>query len=224
MISLLEGCRLSPSIFAPRYNKFYNTTLENLKRGGEDYIQPLSWTAYGLNISGKNDFGDDSWLSNNNNQGEFAVSYYGINNVSNHNLNMLQNLISLMGNFESGKTFINVNNARSPGQKCNTGAYFYKNPIYAENSSEAVNVGGFEYKIMFMCRINPSKIRKPENFLNCWILSPTPDEVRPYKILIKKIPKSALAIASQQEIKVCFGNPSPSYFQIMQKKDESYFN
>lgn len=71
---------------------------------------------------------------------------------------------------------------------------------------------------MFMCRINPSKIRQPENFLNCWILSPTPDEVRPYKILIKKIPKSALAIASQQEIKVCFGNPSPSYFQIMQKK------
>lgn len=101
MISLLEGCRLSPSIFAPRYNKFYNTTLENLKRGGEDYIQPLSWTAYGLNISGKNDFGDDSWLSNNNNQGEFAFSYYGINNVSNHNLNILQNLISLMGNFEN---------------------------------------------------------------------------------------------------------------------------
>ena len=137
---------------------------------------------------------------------------------------MAQNLLSLMGNFESGRTFINVNNIRNPGQKCDKGAYFYKNPQYAENSSEIINIGGFEYKIMFMCRINPSKIRQPETFQDCWILSPTPDEVRPYKILIKKIPKSSLAVASQQEIKVCFNNPSPIYFQILQKKDESYFN
>ena len=74
---------------------------------------------------------------------------------------MVQNLLSLMGNQESGRTFINVNNIRSPGQKCKFGAYFYKNPNYAENSSEAINIGGFEYKIMFMCRVNPKKIRQP---------------------------------------------------------------
>ena len=39
-ISLLEGCRLSPSIFAPNYNKYYANVKTNLKRGGEDYIQP----------------------------------------------------------------------------------------------------------------------------------------------------------------------------------------
>ena len=226
VIPLLEGCRLSPSIFAQNYHKFYNpdNQINNLKRGGEDYIQPLSWTAFGINVSGKYDFGSDSWLGNNNVDGEFAVAYYGINNLFNHNLNMIQNLISLMGNYESGRTFIGVNNIRSPGQKCNTGAYFYKNPDIAENSSETLNIGGFEYKIMFMCRVKTSEIRQPENFQDCWILSPTPDEVRPYKILIKKIPKSPLAIASQQEIKVCFGSPDNSYFQIIEKKDESYYN
>ena len=223
MVPLLEGCRLSPNIFDHGFNKFYNNVENNLRRGGEEYIQPLSWTAYGINISGKYDFGDNTWLGNNNVDGEFAVAYYGINNLINYNLNIIQNFMSLMGNYESGKTFINVNNIRSPGQKCKTGAYFYKNPAHAENSSESINIGGFEYKIMFMCRVKTSAIRQPENFQDCWILSPTPDEVRPYKILIKKV-ASALAVASQQEIKVCFGLPSPKYIEIMQQKNESFFN
>ena len=133
-------------------------------------------------------------------------------------------MLSLMGNVETGRTFLHVNNIRNPGHKCLIGAYFYRNPNYAENSSETINIGGFEYKIMFMCRVDPLKIRQPENFPDCWILSPTPDEVRPYKILIKKIPKSPLAIASQQVIKACFTLPDPSYTQIMQQKDESFFN
>jgi hypothetical protein len=223
MVPLIEGCRLSPSIFDSRFNKYYNNIRNNLIRGGEEYIQPLSWTTYGINITGKYDFGDNTWLGNNNNNGEFAVAYYGINNLF-QNLNMVQNIMNLMGNFESGRTFIDVNDIRSPGQKCNIGGYFYKNPIHAENASDAINIGGFEYKIMFMCRVKASAIRQPENFPDCWILSPTPDEVRPYKILLKKIPISPLAIASQQEIKVSFGSPSPLFLQIIQNKDESYFN
>ena len=113
---------------------------------------------------------------------------------------------------------------RNPGQKCKSGAYFYKNPDYAENSSEIIKIGGFEYKIMFMCRVKPSKINQPENFQDCWILSPTPNEVRPYKILIKKIPKSPLAIQSQQVIKMCLDSSPPQlYFQILQQKDESFY-
>ena len=226
MVPLLEGCRLSPNIFDKRYHKFYNFNLNNVnqRRGGEEYIPPLSWTAYGINISDKYDFGNNRWLGNKNIAGEFAVAYYGINNIFNNNFNHAQNLKGLMGNLESGKTFINVNNIRNPGQKCNVGAYFYKNPNYAENSSEKINIGGFEYKIMFMCRINPLKIRQPENFQDCWILSPSSDEVRPYKILIKKIPITPLTIASQQEIKLCLNQPNPIYFQIMQEKDESFYN
>ena len=221
---LLEGCRLSANIFDPKFHKFYDKTSPNQKRGGEEYIQPLKWNAYGINVSGKYDFGKNLWLGNKNGKNEFAVAYFGINNLINKNINMMENIISLMGNFETGKTFVNVENTRNPGHKCKSGAYFYKNPDYAENSSEIIKIGGFEYKIMFMCRVKTSKIMQPKNFNECWILSPTPDEVRPYKILIKKIPKSPLAIQSIQVIKMCL-DPSPPqiYFQILQEKDESFY-
>ena len=227
MSPLLEACRLSPSIFDVRYHKYYsgiynNNNINNSqRRGGEEYLSPIYWTAFGINVLGKYDFGNNKWLGNKNEPGEFAVAYYGINNISNNNL--IQNIMSLMGNLESGKTFVNVNNSRNPGQKCKSGAYFYRNPNYAENSSETIKIGVFEYKIMFMCRVNPSKIRQPENFQDCWILNPTPDEVRPYKILIKKIPKSTLAIASQQVMQICT-KPDPSYRKILETKDESFYD
>ena len=221
---LLEGCRLSTNIFDPKYHAFYNKVLLNQKRGGEEFIQPLNWNAYGINVSGKYDFGNNLWLGNKNGKNEFAVAYFGINNLINKNINMMESIMSIMGNFETGKTYIDVKNVRKPGHKCKSGAYFYKNPNYAENSSEIIKIGGFEYKIMFMCRVKASKIMQPENFNECWILSPTPDEVRPYKILVKKIPKSPLAIQSTQVIKMCL-DPSPPkiYFQILQEKDESFY-
>ena len=224
-IPLLSGLRLSPSIFNQQYHKFYEFNLNyNIgKRGGEEYIPPFSWTAYGINISGKYDYGNNAWLGNKNENGEFAVAYYGLNNLITNNSYDSQYLVGLMGNLESGNTFRDVNNIRNPGQKCNTGAYFYKNPIFAENSCQKINIGGFGYKIMFMCRVKPSKIKQPENFQDCWILSPTPNEVRPYKILVKKI-ISSLAFSSQQVIKMCLDNPDPSYFQILKEKDESFFN
>ena len=231
MIPLLEGCRLSSNIFDPNYNSFYSknnnnntNNNNNQKRGKEDYIPPYDWAAYGINISGKYDFGDNTWLGNNNQEGEFAVAYYGVNNLFHKNMQMIQNIISFMGNLESGKTFMDQINIRKPGEKCMEGAYFYKNPEIAENSSEIINIGGFDYKIMFMCRVNSKKIRQPESFPELWILSPTPDEIRPYKILIKKIAKSSLANASQQNIKMSLSAPPSSYYQILQTKDESHFN
>ena len=66
IVPLLEGCRLSPNIFDERYHKFYNYNVNymNQIRGGEEYIPPLSWTAYGINIYDKYDFGNNNWLGN----------------------------------------------------------------------------------------------------------------------------------------------------------------
>ena len=41
-----------------------------------------------------------------------------------------------------------------------------------------------------MCRVNPNNIRQPSKFEDCWIVDPT--HIRPYRILIKKIPLSSL--------------------------------
>ena len=223
-VPLLAGCMLSPNIFSSQFNKFYNLIEPNKIIGGEEYIHPYLWTAYGINILGKYDFGNNIWLGNVNNIGEFAIAYHGINNINTNNY-PIKKIESIMGNLETGKTFIKVKNIRNQNFNCKEGVYLYKNPLHAENSSELINIGGFEYKIMFMCRVNASKINQPENFKDCWILSPNSDEIRPYKILIKKIFKSPLEIASQGQIKIYKGSSPPAlYRDIINQKDESYMD
>lgn len=41
-----------------------------------------------------------------------------------------------------------------------------------------------KYKFLLMCRVDPKKIRQPND--NFWVLNPTQDEIKPYRILIKK--------------------------------------
>ena len=67
----------------------------------------------------------------------------------------------------------------------------------SENSEGLIDINGFRMKIILMCRVNPKKIRQPKNY-PCWILNPTPDEIRPYRILIKKIPISPIAVGANQ--------------------------
>ena len=44
-----------------------------------------------------------------------------------------------------------------------------------------------DYKILLMCRVNPKQIRQPIKYDNFWILNPTSNEIRPYRILLKKV-------------------------------------
>ena len=78
-----------------------------------------------------------------------------------------------------------------------------------------IDIGGGRYKILLMCRVNPYKIRQPQGFPDCWILNPTPSEVRPYRILIKKIFQSPMAGASQNEIKTFDSNPDYNLFGLL---------
>ena len=76
------------------------------------------------------------------------------------------------------------------------GVLLFQNPKYAENAAGIINVCGYQIKVIIMCKVKINKIRKQKNFEDCWILNPTPDEVRPYRILIKIIPNSPLTDGS----------------------------
>ena len=91
-----------------------------------------------------------------------------------------------------------------------------------ENTAGIIDIGGVRYKILLMCRLNPDKIRQPSGYKNCWILNPIPNEVRPYRILIKKIFQSPISGASQNEIKV-FQNHPKYYQDIIKEKDISFY-
>ena len=64
----------------------------------------------------------------------------------------------------------------------------------AENTARVIEIPGYalSIKIILQCRVKPNKIRQPKHFDGCWILNPTTDEIRLYRLLFKKITKSSL--------------------------------
>jgi hypothetical protein len=56
-----------------------------------------------------------------------------------------------------------------------------------EQYAETINANGENYKVGFMIRVRPDKIRSSEKDQNMWVVNGNQDELRPYGILIKKI-------------------------------------
>jgi len=56
---------------------------------------------------------------------------------------------------------------------------------YAKASDTIINEKG--YKMGFMMRVKPDKIRISESILDFWVLDGTTNEMRPYRIMIKAI-------------------------------------
>lgn len=104
---------------------------------------------------------------------------------------------------------------------CGDGICLFQNPEYAENSAGILQIIGFDIKILLMCRVSPTKIKYPENFENIWILNPSPDEVRPYRILIKKESSSPLACANQI---IIANNPIPYIIDSILSNDKTFYN
>ena len=226
---LIEGCQLNADIFDPAHNNQDPNWGTNEKRGGLDYIPPIGWFGYGLKVTKKYDNGNDTWLNYNGLTGEFAVAYFGLSNIygnkknMSHFLNEINSKDALNAGYEQiYKNDENIfENSKGEFQKCGTGVYLFQNPKIAENTAGIIDIGGVRYKVLLMCRVNPKKIRQPKGFKDCWILNPLPSEVRPYRILVKKIFQSPLAGASQNEIKTF--SASPEYFNdIIIKKDTSF--
>ena len=131
---------------------------KNEKRGGYDYIYPeKEWIGIRIKVANKYDEGNNFWLGSNNQEGEFAVAYSGLNPFINDDIN-------------------------------NFGICLFQNPKLAEYNAGIVNIFGYKIMIMIMYRINPNKIVKSDKFNGCWVMNPTCDEIRPYRILLKIIP------------------------------------
>ena len=228
--SLIEGCQLNIGIFDENHNNQDPGWGINETRGGEKYIPPLGWYGYGLKVGGKYDNGDNTWIDYFDHEGVFAVAYFGLSNIYGNKKNLSHFLSEItsqetlkVGYEQTYKNDINIKEkSKDEFKKCGNGVYLFQDPKIAENTASIIDIGGVRYKVLLMCRVNPKKIRQPQGFPNCWILNPTPSEVRPYRILIKKIFKSPMAGASQNEIKT-FSTTPEYYKDIAKKKDTSFF-
>ena len=74
-----------------------------------------------------------------------------------------------------------------PGEKVGVGVYCSPDINIIEAYSGIMNIQGNKYKVAFMLRVKQDKIRIPSNQKNYWVLNGDFSELRPYRLLIKKI-------------------------------------
>ena len=172
---ILKDLALSSNFFDVRGNKAQKDwSLSKQKRGKRDYYPPNDYFGFGLNVL--DIYNDNDWLGKNGNINEWAVAYHGTDykNISNI---LLQYFIP--GENQYAENEIDLQTSKKVGK----GVYFSPKPHIAEKYSNDIK----GYKFIIMCRVNPSKIRTCKKFQDEYILSGLPNEVRPYRLLIKKI-------------------------------------
>ena len=156
--------KLSKSMLSPLNNNKRDEWGKG-QRGGEDYNPPIGWINYAIKI--KDCFVDKKWIGHSNSKGEWCVAYCGIKSK----------------NIE--QIYENDDDIRHPGKKVGTGVYCPSDPKIMEKDAETINVNGEDYKVGFMVRVKPDKIRASAKNKNIWIVNGNDNEFRPYGILIK---------------------------------------
>ena len=172
--------QISPDMFDIRWNKSKWSEKTNKKRGGKSYNPPIGYIGHGLRVLNEYD-NDNTWIGNSNCAGEWPVAYHGTN--LNAAVSILVNGLK-KGNRQAFKNDININKKSIFGEKV-IGEGVYLTPFISIADHYSAPING--YKCVLMCRVNPNKIRVPQNEKKYWILNGNFNEIRPYRLLIKKI-------------------------------------
>ena len=187
---VLGGCKLSLSQLDSRGNRVDGWGI-NEKRGNKPYDPPLGWIGIGLRVMDKYDNGDNKWIGMNNSVGEWCVAYHGVGRRLKPN--EVQNITKLIyqGGFKPGENQVykNDDDQFHPGKKVGTGVYctpkISEAELYAGEST--IKNSNTSYKTVLMVRVRPDAIRCSKDKSDYWVVNGTTDEIRPYRILYKKI-------------------------------------
>ena len=190
----LNNCKISPYLLDSNGNIINWENIDKKQKiGGFDFYPPIGWIGLGLNVKEKYDNGNDDWLGCNNSKNEWAVAYHAISDGR-----YLKPIIA--GGFrtgiiqmhkeaeQTGEDCPECDDIFPPGHKVGIGVYFYPNiNLLQDYFLPFTTINDKEYMIVLMVRVNPEKIRFPETEKDYWILNGNDDEVRPYRILFKRV-------------------------------------
>ena len=157
------------------------------------YYSPEGWIGIGLKVA--NRFENDVWLGMNNSKGEWCVAYHGVG--YGQNSDKVKGIAGLIykGGFKAGDGQLHKNcpDQFHPGHKVGEGVYCTDKITGAEKYAGIVDLKGQKYKLVIMSRVNPDKRRHCDICLdskepnNYWVVDGTTDDIRPYRILYKKV-------------------------------------
>jgi hypothetical protein len=185
-ISLLN---LNKDLFNGFGNNIEGKWAKGENRGGRPYRPPEGWVGYGLNVLNKYDNGNNDWLACNGRPGEWCVAYHGV--ARGQSSDQVKNVIKLVleNNLKAGggQSKKNKNDDNHPGQKIGVGVYTSPNPQFLDSYAGIMEIEGVKYKAGFMLRLKPDKIRYSNSSPDEWIINGDFSELRPYRILIKRV-------------------------------------
>ena len=208
---------LNSDILDPRFDRNKQWGI-NERRGGENYLPPLKkWNGYGLNVINKYDNGNNIWLDYHNLEGEYSIGYLGISNLKDEIENIVyleedsQNIINSINEPEPDEN--NIKNFKKGNRVC-----VFQDPEIAEKNAGYIEINGYLIIIMFMIRINPNEKR---NYNGCWIIDSSPKNIRPYRILIKKLEKEPIGPNQPFLVKT---ELDQNFITQIELSDENIFN
>ena len=160
-------------------------------RGGRVYNPPKGWIGFGLNVLGKYDNGNNDWLACNGREGEWCVAYHGacVRNTSDEIKQIIKPILEKNLRPGAGQGYKDYDDANHPGHKVGVGVYCSPNPANMDGYAGIIEVNGYRYKVAFMLRVKPDKIRYSNSRADYWVLNGGDgdfSEIRPYRFLIKK--------------------------------------
>ena len=196
----MNVCNISPSIIDDRGTT--NTGWRTGKKSGppgylKDYIPPIGWIAIGLKAFDMYDNGDNTWIGTNNSIGEWYIGYHGVRSLE--SIQKIYDEGFRRGDEQYYKNYPNINPLTQLLYPiCGEGAYFMPDIEEAKKNSSLFSYNGYNYRIVFMCRINPYEVRIADigNNKEYWIVEADKlgdmngkkriNIVRPYRILLSK--------------------------------------
>ena len=186
---IMGGCKLSKNQLDSRGNIIQGYG-ENEYRGGRPYNPPLGWIGIGLRVLDKYDNNND-WIGHSHSPGEWCVAYHGVGRGKTSE--EVKNITGIIPKttFKEGENQVHstCENINKPGSKIGDGVYVTPNIKTACAYSGYSEINGSLYSTALMVRVKPDAIRQ----CNCdwandyWVVNGTTDEIRPYRILYKKI-------------------------------------
>ena len=111
------------------------------------------------------------------NPGEWCMAYHGTSIKFAKNI-IINGLQAGPHQFHSNDKDIN-----HQGKKVGIGVEVTPDILLAEKYSDEFQ----GYKCVFMCRVNPLNVRIPEKNPRTWIVNGNSNDIRPYRLLIKKV-------------------------------------
>ena len=195
---IVDGCKV-PLEMLDLESKYFENWRISSKSGPPGYLKtffpPVGWIDIGLKAWNLYDNGNNIWLTSSNVEGEWYIAYHPIKTV--------ESIIGILRNgFRKGpytgcKHYRNINPLTNKIYPlCGEGVYFIPDISEVNIYAQSFSYLGGKFKVAFMCRINPYKVRIADlQYLQeSWIVNGDAlhdpcgrnrdDEVRPYKLLV----------------------------------------